>query len=47
MHVIEVASLNEGEWLLQSQLVSWRGNGPYRSGQFKGGRMVKLQKWSV
>ena len=34
-HVIEVASLMEGEWSC------------YRGGQFNGGRMVMLQKWSL
>ena len=33
--------------MLQRQPVYFRGNGRYGSGQFKGGRMVKLQKWSV
>ena len=34
-HVTEVASLMEGEWLC------------YRGGQFNGGRMVMLQRWSL
>ena len=34
-HVREVASLMEGEWSC------------YGGGQFKGGRMVMLQRWSV
>ena len=34
-HVREVVSLMEGEWSC------------YRGGQFNGGRMVMLQRWSV
>ena len=34
-HVTEVVSLMEGEWLC------------YGGGQFKGGRMVMLWRWSV
>ena len=34
-HVMEVASLEEGEWSC------------YRSGQFKGRSMVILQRWPV
>ena len=33
--VTEVASLKEGEWSC------------YRCGQFNGGKMVMLQRWSV
>ena len=32
-HVTKVANLKEGEWSC------------YRGGQFKGGRMVMLQRW--
>ena len=35
MVVLEVVSLMEGEWSC------------YRGGQFNGGRMVMLQRWSV
>ena len=35
MVIMEVASLKEGEW------------SSYRSGQFKRGKMVMLQRWPV
>ena len=34
-HVTEVVSLKEGEWSC------------YRGGQFDGGRMIMLQRWSL
>ena len=33
--------------LLQTRPVQWRGIGYVRGGQFNGGRMVMLQRWTV
>ena len=38
---------NGGRIMLWRQPVERRENGCYRGGQFKGGRIVMLQKWSV
>ena len=43
----EAACLMEGECSLRKWPVERKENGHYRGGQFKGGRKVKLQKWSL
>ena len=58
-YVTEVVTLMEGKWscyrggqfigsmvMLQRWSVKWRASS-YRGGQFDGGRMVMLQRWSL
>ena len=48
-HVMEVASLKEGEWSCykDSQLNGRENDHVMTGGQFNGGRMVMLQRWPV